>query len=192
MESFKESSRRPSSSRHPESASALAERVSLRQSESVLRQKAHKRNLTPRRLPANVPCKILGTQAVAPDPSYDDRSYGASGSAELRGTRASNHLAMNEIELREVAALWMIDGSKNTIGILEAFKDHVERWTEERMTAADVDAFRFIGTVATDRWPTITGGHTVSVMPSTSPQMYSNGDRSGRSSRSVIARMASA
>jgi hypothetical protein len=76
----------------------------------------------------------------------------------LRGTRASNHLAMNEIELREVAAHWMIDGSKNTLGILEAFKDHVERWTEERMTAADVDAFRFIGTVATDRWPTITGG----------------------------------
>jgi hypothetical protein len=52
----------------------------------------------------------------------------------------------------------MTDGSKNTLGILEAFKDHVERWTEERMTAADVDAFRFIGTVATDRWPTITAG----------------------------------
>jgi hypothetical protein len=76
----------------------------------------------------------------------------------LRGTRASNHVAMNEIDLREVAAHWVTDGSKNTLGILEALKDHVERWTKERMTAADVDAFRFIGTVATDRWPTITGG----------------------------------
>jgi len=26
------------------------------------------------------------------------------------------------------------------------------------LTAADVEAFRFSGTVATDRWPTITGG----------------------------------
>jgi hypothetical protein len=99
---------------------------------------------------------------------------------------------MNEIDLREVAAHWMIDGSKNTLGILEAFKDHVERWSEERMTAAEVDAFRFIGTVATDRWPTITGGTYRVSDPSTSPQMYSNGDRSGRSSRSVIPRMASA
>jgi hypothetical protein len=54
---------------------------------------------------------------------------------------------MNEIELLDVAVRWMSADAKDTIGILEAFKDHVGRWTEELMTAADVGAFRFIGTV---------------------------------------------
>jgi hypothetical protein len=99
---------------------------------------------------------------------------------------------MNEIELRKVAAHWMIDGSRNTHDILEAFKDHVERWTEERMSAADVDAFRFIGTVSTDRWPTITGG-TYRVSDAVDePADVFEWRSEWRSSRSVIPRMASA
>jgi len=67
-------------------------------------------------------------------------------------------LPVREIDFRAVATRWVGAGSKNTAGILQAFRDLVERWTEESMIAADVDAFRFIGAVPTHRWPKITGG----------------------------------
>ncbi len=68
------------------------------------------------------------------------------------------NLAARGIEFRDVVTRWVGAGSKDTPGILQAFEGLVERWTEESVTAADIDAFRFIGAMPTDRWPKITGG----------------------------------
>lgn len=75
----------------------------------------------------------------------------------MSGARAPTD-PMREIEFREVVNRWVGADSKNTTGILEAVQGLVERWTGERITAADVNDLRFIGAMPTDRWPRITGG----------------------------------
>jgi len=65
---------------------------------------------------------------------------------------------VKQVPFAEVETRWIAAGGKDTRGILKAFEDLVERWSEEHVTAGQVAEFRYIGGIPTEKWAVITGG----------------------------------
>ena len=65
---------------------------------------------------------------------------------------------VKRVPFAEVETRWIAAGGKDTRGILKAFEDLVERWSEENVTASQVAEFRYIGGIPTEKWAVMTGG----------------------------------